>query len=343
MEAVSQAYLKIASGRCDVVVAGGVESMSQMQLIYNKEMTELFRKKDVVTMVESPLPKDVSNKQIRKEWRSDQPLLITPDNTDVMNSSTKSFVSTTSILPTPRNTISQKSTTSTNKKKSNLIIPPRKSQKDDVSVQQMLEENSDGDTEFKTPNTSNKSNKSNISNLTTDIKTKLNIKMKSLPTVSSSSSSSSVTAILPNTIINMKGVTLLCLQTIRDKLLQSNDNTGLSTPFGINWEEMDNFDISHDNSEGDGYHDNVFPRGSQRNATSAIASGKSTNTTTKETESVTASSRATSVRLANLVFSGAYASASANDGEVRVIHTYRMFLIFNPILILLVLFNHHQL
>lgn len=44
MEAVSQAYMKIASGRCDVIVAGGVESMSQMPLIYNKEMTELFAK-----------------------------------------------------------------------------------------------------------------------------------------------------------------------------------------------------------------------------------------------------------------------------------------------------------
>ncbi len=42
MEAVSQAFMKIASGRCDVIIAGGVESMSQMPLIYNKEMTELF-------------------------------------------------------------------------------------------------------------------------------------------------------------------------------------------------------------------------------------------------------------------------------------------------------------
>lgn len=42
MEAASQAYLKIASGRCDVIVAGGVESMSQMPLIYGKEMTDLF-------------------------------------------------------------------------------------------------------------------------------------------------------------------------------------------------------------------------------------------------------------------------------------------------------------
>lgn len=44
MEAVSQAYLKIASGRSDVIVAGGVESMSQMPLMYGKDMTELFAK-----------------------------------------------------------------------------------------------------------------------------------------------------------------------------------------------------------------------------------------------------------------------------------------------------------
>ena len=42
MEAVSQAYLKVACGRSDVIVAGGVESMSQMPLIYGKEMTDLF-------------------------------------------------------------------------------------------------------------------------------------------------------------------------------------------------------------------------------------------------------------------------------------------------------------
>ena len=42
MEALSQAYLKIASGRSDVIIAGGVENMSQMPLIYSKEMTELF-------------------------------------------------------------------------------------------------------------------------------------------------------------------------------------------------------------------------------------------------------------------------------------------------------------
>jgi len=42
MEALSQAYLKIAAGRADVIVAGGLESMSQMPLIYGKEMTDLF-------------------------------------------------------------------------------------------------------------------------------------------------------------------------------------------------------------------------------------------------------------------------------------------------------------
>jgi len=42
MEALSQAFVKIGSGRCDLVFAGGVESMSHMPLIYGKEMTELF-------------------------------------------------------------------------------------------------------------------------------------------------------------------------------------------------------------------------------------------------------------------------------------------------------------
>lgn len=42
MEALAQGYLKIASGRADVIMAGGVESMSQMPLIFNKDMTELF-------------------------------------------------------------------------------------------------------------------------------------------------------------------------------------------------------------------------------------------------------------------------------------------------------------
>jgi acetyl-CoA C-acetyltransferase len=42
MEAVSQGYLKVASGREGVVFCGGVESMSQMPLIFNKQMTDMF-------------------------------------------------------------------------------------------------------------------------------------------------------------------------------------------------------------------------------------------------------------------------------------------------------------
>lgn len=42
MEAVAQAYIKIKAGEADVVVAGGSESMSNMPLIYNKSMTNLF-------------------------------------------------------------------------------------------------------------------------------------------------------------------------------------------------------------------------------------------------------------------------------------------------------------
>lgn len=42
MEALAQAYDKISSGRCDLIFAGGVESMSQMPLMFNKEMTNLF-------------------------------------------------------------------------------------------------------------------------------------------------------------------------------------------------------------------------------------------------------------------------------------------------------------
>ncbi len=44
MEAMSQGHLKIASGEADLVVVGGIESMSQMPLIYSKEMTDLFVK-----------------------------------------------------------------------------------------------------------------------------------------------------------------------------------------------------------------------------------------------------------------------------------------------------------
>ncbi|MAX67822.1 MAG: thiolase family protein [Bacteriovoracaceae bacterium] len=42
MEAVSQAFVKIASGRSDIIFAGGVENMSQMPLLYNEDMTDFF-------------------------------------------------------------------------------------------------------------------------------------------------------------------------------------------------------------------------------------------------------------------------------------------------------------
>lgn len=42
MEALSQAYDKISSGRSEMIFAGGVENMSQMPLMFNKQMTEFF-------------------------------------------------------------------------------------------------------------------------------------------------------------------------------------------------------------------------------------------------------------------------------------------------------------
>ena len=44
MEAISQGFLKIKGVRSHLILAGGVENMSQMPLIYSKEMSELFIK-----------------------------------------------------------------------------------------------------------------------------------------------------------------------------------------------------------------------------------------------------------------------------------------------------------
>ena len=44
MEAIYQGQLKIAAGEAGLVIVGGVESMTQMPLIYSKEMTDLFAK-----------------------------------------------------------------------------------------------------------------------------------------------------------------------------------------------------------------------------------------------------------------------------------------------------------
>ncbi len=42
MEALSQAYVKIALGRSDLLFAGGVENMTQMPLMFGKQMTDFF-------------------------------------------------------------------------------------------------------------------------------------------------------------------------------------------------------------------------------------------------------------------------------------------------------------
>ena len=44
MEADEPGTTKVAAGEADLVVVGGIESMSQMPLIYSKEMTDLFAK-----------------------------------------------------------------------------------------------------------------------------------------------------------------------------------------------------------------------------------------------------------------------------------------------------------
>ncbi len=53
MEALSQAFIKIASGRSDIIFAGGVENMSQMPLMYNEDMTEFF-----IQMMKAKSPTD---------------------------------------------------------------------------------------------------------------------------------------------------------------------------------------------------------------------------------------------------------------------------------------------
>lgn len=42
MEAISQGYLRIATGESDVLLVGGVESMSNIPLLFGKKMTNLF-------------------------------------------------------------------------------------------------------------------------------------------------------------------------------------------------------------------------------------------------------------------------------------------------------------
>lgn len=42
MEAISQGWLRVATGQADVMLVGGVESMSNIPLLFNKKMTKLF-------------------------------------------------------------------------------------------------------------------------------------------------------------------------------------------------------------------------------------------------------------------------------------------------------------
>jgi len=53
MEALSQGFVKIALGRSNVIFAGGVENMSQMPLLFGKEMTDFF-----IDMMKAKTPAD---------------------------------------------------------------------------------------------------------------------------------------------------------------------------------------------------------------------------------------------------------------------------------------------
>lgn len=68
MEALSQGFLKVAAGRGEVIVVGGVENMTQMPLIYSKEMTDLF----INVMKAKKLPDKI------KALSSFRPLYLSP-------------------------------------------------------------------------------------------------------------------------------------------------------------------------------------------------------------------------------------------------------------------------
>lgn len=64
LEALSQGYIKIASGRSDLIFAGGVENMTQMPLMFNEKMKGLFMK---LMKAKSPIDK----LQVFSEFRPD--------------------------------------------------------------------------------------------------------------------------------------------------------------------------------------------------------------------------------------------------------------------------------
>jgi acetyl-CoA C-acetyltransferase len=65
MEALSQAYDKISSGRNHVIFAGGVESMTQMPLMFNKQMTNFFMN---LMKAKTPVQKLMIISQFRPEF-----------------------------------------------------------------------------------------------------------------------------------------------------------------------------------------------------------------------------------------------------------------------------------
>lgn len=65
MEALSQAYDKISSGRNHVIFAGGVESMTQMPLMFNKQMTNFFMN---LMKAKTPVQKLMILSQFRPEF-----------------------------------------------------------------------------------------------------------------------------------------------------------------------------------------------------------------------------------------------------------------------------------
>jgi len=65
MEAVAQGCLKIGLGLADTMLVGGVESMSQMPLIYGEQMTELFA---TLSYAKSPAEKLQKIMTFRPQW-----------------------------------------------------------------------------------------------------------------------------------------------------------------------------------------------------------------------------------------------------------------------------------
>lgn len=68
LEALAEGALKIGTGLCDTVLVGGTESMSNMPLLFNKEMTDFFQN----------LQKSHSPVEKLKDFSSFRPHMLTP-------------------------------------------------------------------------------------------------------------------------------------------------------------------------------------------------------------------------------------------------------------------------